>query len=180
MYKSNYFEEISSAYRAEIDDLASDSQGQGVLQSRLKEKRAQLDLLLQMIEFSPEMVMPVLYLAFAFPEPQAIHAVIQTEPDDDDFPSWGRFVAVLDVQIWAEPIIEQILAYDSGDKFLVTAACVEYLRIYDAEGGVVHQSNDEDEEDVEDFAQLDSDQVLNPDETVEEWLNKNGFDSLDK
>ena len=177
MHKSNYFEEIASAYRAEIDDLATDSQGRPALQERLKEKRAQIDVLLQMIEFSPEMVIPVLHLAFAFPEPQAVLAVIQSEPDDDDFPSWGRFLDVIEVQAWAKPLIDQILTYDSGDCFLVTAACVEYLRIHDsADGGVSEEIEGTDE----DSAYLDSDQAQNPEETVEEWLNKNGFDSLDK
>ena len=179
MYKSNYFEEIASAYRAEIDDLASDSQGRPVLDARLKEKRLELDLLLQMIEFAPEMVIPVLHLAFRFPQPRAILSVIQSEPEDDDFPTWNRFFTLLEIQPWASPFIDQILIYEGGDRFLVTAACVEYIRMHDATGDYVAPAAQE-SEDHEDTENLDSDQAHNPDETIEEWLNKNGFDSLDK
>ena len=56
MSMSAFFRALRTSYQAEIDDLASDSEGRNVLRKRLQEKRTQMPLLKQMMELSPEMV----------------------------------------------------------------------------------------------------------------------------
>ena len=56
MKKSRYFSDLIKNYIDEIDDLVTDSEGKSVLQKRLNEKRREIDAILPMIEFSPEMV----------------------------------------------------------------------------------------------------------------------------
>lgn len=46
---SPFFHALGSAYQAEMDDLASDSEGKDVLRQRLAEKRKELVFLRQMI-----------------------------------------------------------------------------------------------------------------------------------
>jgi hypothetical protein len=70
--KSYYFAELSSSYDAEIQDLLNDSEGKSALKGRLKEKRQELASILPMIEFAPEMVVPVFYDAFSFANPKAM------------------------------------------------------------------------------------------------------------
>ena len=69
MKKSYYFAELSSSYDAEIQDLLNDSEGKSALKARLKEKRQELKSILPMIEFAPEMVVPVFFDAFSFTNP---------------------------------------------------------------------------------------------------------------
>ena len=61
MIISPFFQELRSAYQAELDDLNSDSEGQYILDKRLAEKRKELGFLLQMMDLNPEMVAVVLH-----------------------------------------------------------------------------------------------------------------------
>ena len=70
MKKSNYFYELFKTYLDELDDLTMDSGGKKVLQKRLDEKRQQIDAILQMIEYSPEMVAVIFYGAFEYSFPR--------------------------------------------------------------------------------------------------------------
>ena len=54
MTLSPYFHNLRTAYRAELDDLTSDSEGKDVLQKRLTQKRKEIGFLVQMLELSPE------------------------------------------------------------------------------------------------------------------------------
>ena len=82
MRKSPYFSELINNYLVEIDDLVTDSEGRSVLQKRLNEKRREIDAILPMIEFSPEMVSVVFYGAFAFKSPEIMQQVVLSEPGE--------------------------------------------------------------------------------------------------
>lgn len=173
MKKSPYFQELSSAYNAEIDDLNSDSEGKVVLSARLKEKRKQLDTLVQMIEFSPEMVLPVFYGAFSFGNRQLISHAIRCEPDDDDFPAWDQLLPSLTLADWAMPLAERMLLARGGDQFMVIAAASEFMRTHDraAPMPVAVEKNDFDEE-LDENAEADD-----LGEAGADWLSEQGFDS---
>lgn len=169
MNKSNFFTDISSAYDAEIEDLTSDSEGKSVLAARIKEKRDQLDALIEMLEFSPEMVIPVFYQAFKFKNPAALSLAAQSEPDDGDFPGWDDLAEALTIETWALPFIEKALHVDGGERFLVTAAVAEFLRGYDAPRGASAAEmppKEEDDDEINDLAEAGAD-----------WLAEQGFDT---
>lgn len=173
MNKSNYFGEIASAYEAEIDDLASDSGGNSVLTARLKDKRKEIDALLQMAEFAPEMVIPVFYRAFTFTTPAVMARAALCEPDDDDFALWDDLASALGIEPWAAPIIEKALACEGGDRFMVTAAVAEFLRLHDRSYAAAapveaekERGDDEDDDEIGDLAEVGAD-----------WLSEQGFDS---
>ena len=174
MKKSYYFAELAEAYDAEIQDLLSDSEGKSALKTRLKEKRQELSAILPMIEFAPEMVVPVFYDGFSFTNPKALASIVQCEPDDGDFPDWESCSALLKLQDWAKPYVDSVLTESAGESFMVTAACLEYLRLFDTSAQTAgddrekeEKDEDEDDEDARDLA-----------EAGDDWLGQQGFDSL--
>ena len=172
MKKSYYFSELYSSYDAELQDLLSDSEGKSVLHTHLKEKRQELKSILPMIEFSPEMVVPVFYDAFSFSNTKALQATVQFEPDDESFPSWDQFSDFISLESWATPFLEAVLAQSTGESFMVTAACLEFIRQFDtgepiSESDKEENSENEDGEEEDDLAQAGDD-----------WLGEQGFDSL--
>ncbi len=171
MSKSNFFTEISSAYDAEIEDLTSDSEGKSVLAARLKEKRDQLDALIEMLEFAPEMVIPVFYQAFKFKDPAVLSLTAQSEPDDGDFPGWDELAEALTIEPWALPLIEKALNANGGPRFLVTAAVAEFLRVHDVQRvapavEMAPKEEDGDDEEINDLAEAGAD-----------WVAEQGFDT---
>ena len=78
---SRYFSDLIKNYIDEVDDLVTDSGGRSVLQKRLDEKRREIDAILPMIEFSPEMVSVVFYGAFGFRSPEIMQQVVLSEFD---------------------------------------------------------------------------------------------------
>lgn len=176
MNKSYYFAELATSYDAEIQDLQTDSEGKAALKARLKEKRQALPDLLPMIEFAPEMVVPVFYDAFTFPNPKALAAIVQREPDDDDFPDWASLAALITIQDWAQAHVASVLTESTGETFLITAACLEYLRQFDSPD---RRSSDDEDEDKEDADQdSDDENKLDLAEAGDDWLGQQGFDSL--
>jgi len=175
MNKSMFFESLASSYDAEIDDLNSDSEGKTVLTARLQEKRRELRSILPMIEFAPEMVLPVFYKAFRFTAPAVMAAVVGCEPDDDDFPTWDSLAGTLEIADWAKPLIEAVLGESGGETFMVAAAAVEFLRAHDtapadeAAGAAPEKAADQGDGD-------DDGQDLG--EAGADWLAEQGFDSL--
>jgi len=171
MNKSNFFTEISSAYEAEIEDLTSDSEGKSVLAARLKEKRDQLEALVEMLEFAPEMVIPVFYQAFKFKDPAALSLAAQSEPDDGDFPGWNELAEVMIIEPWALPLIEMALNANGGERFLVTSAVAEFLRVHDDQRAAsavetAPKEEGDDDEEINDLAEAGAD-----------WLAEQGFDN---
>ena len=173
MNKSHYFEELSSAYSAEIDDLTSDFEGKTVLTARLKEKRREIDFMLQMIDSAPEMVAPIFYGAFTFLRPAVMIHAVQAEPDDADFPEWEVLSDSIGLSDWAQPMAELVLAEPGGDRFMVSAAAVEFLRLRElatpeaatAPAESANKDNGDDDED-QDLA-----------EAGAEWMSQQGFDA---
>ncbi|RIX48986.1 MAG: hypothetical protein D3M94_03550 [Rhodocyclales bacterium GT-UBC] len=182
MKKSYYFAELWAAYDAEISDLLTDSEGKSALKARLKEKRSELQAILPMIDFSPEMVVPVFYEAFSFPNKGAMNAAVLCEPDDDDFPTWDRLSQLIKLADWALPLQEAVLGEATGEAFMVTAACLEYLRCFDqgAPNGEIRASDDDadkDGEEGEDDGRGDDDEESDLGEAGDDWLAEQGFDS---
>ncbi|KVW94331.1 hypothetical protein ABW22_13190 [Thiobacillus denitrificans] len=179
MKKSRYFSDLIKNYIEEVDDLVTDSEGKSVLQKRLNEKRREIDAILPMIEFSPEMVSVVFYGAFDFRSPETMQRVVLSEPGDADFLAWAELENELAVSAWAKPLIDSSLKVQGGDVFLVATAALEFLRNKDSipapmpepetekEGGAEGEEGDEDGSDD-----------LN--EAGADWLAEQGFDPLDR
>lgn len=181
MKKSYYFAELSSLYDAEIQDLLNDSEGNSALKARLKEKRQELKAILPMIEFAPEMVVPVFYDGFSFANPKAMAAVVRCEPDDGDFPAWDAVSPFVTVAAWAAPYLAAVLAERAGEAFMVTAACLEFIRKFDINAPQAASDDDEDssrERSDDDDGRDDDGEDRDLAEAGDDWLGEQGFDSL--
>ncbi len=184
MKKSYYFDELSASYDAEIQDLLNDSEGNSALKARLGEKRRELKSILPMIEFAPEMVVPVFYDAFSFANGGAMAAAIMCEPDEGDFPSWDDIRACIKIEAWAAPYVTAVLAEPAGEGFMVAAACLEFIRKTDRGAQPVALKKDDDDADdgeagdrgCSDDDGDDEDRDLG--EAGDDWLGEQGFDSL--
>jgi hypothetical protein len=177
---SPFFQELRSAYQAELDDLNSDSEGHYILDKRLAEKRKELDFLLQMMDLSPEMVAVVLHQAFEFPEPELMAHFITR--DADDLLSWDALSEGVRIAPWAQPIVDKILAEPVGAWFMTVAAALEYMHGTPMRASA--QSNDadadEDLENVERGDQAEHDEEREAREREEAgnaWMVEQGFDS---
>lgn len=175
---SPYFEELTSAYSAELDDLMTDSEGRSAIKKRLNEKRKQFEALLPMIEFSPEMVAVTFYNAFSFHAPQMMRTLMRSEPDDDDFLVWEEIKDNLSVADWAQPLVDAAIEADGGDVFLVSSAALEFHRLHDSHSAAKSASAEPDEHDTEDD---DNDEQESDDlgESGSNWLAEQGFETID-
>ena len=172
MKKSPYFTNLLRSYIDEIEDLLTDSEGKSVFQRRLKDKRQEMDAILAMIDYSPEMVAVVFYDAFGFPSADVMHKLVQNEPEHAGFLAWTELEKSLTVAPWAEPLIAVTLNVQGGDVFLVTTAALEFLRNKDAFAAPApaEEADDEDEdEETDDLGEAGSD-----------WLSEQGFDTRDE
>ena len=177
MKKSRYFSDLIKNYIDEVDDLVTDSEGKSVLQKRLNEKRREIDAILPMIEFSPEMVSVVFYGAFGFRSPEIMQQVVLSEPGDATFFAWAELESALTVSAWAKPLIESSLKVNGGDAFLVAAAALEFLRGKDSVAAPMRESEAEKEDDDEGGDEDDADDL---NEAGADWLAEQGFDPLDR
>lgn len=177
MKKSRYFSDLIKNYIDEIDDLVTDSGGKSVLQKRLDDKRREIDAILPMIEFSPEMVAVVFYGAFGFKSPEIMQQVVLSEPEDATFFAWAELESELTVSDWARPLIESSLKADGGDAFLVAAAALEFLRGKDSLAAPMRESEVEKEDDDEGG---DEDGLDDLNAAGADWLAEQGFDPLDR
>ena len=183
MNLSHYFEVLSAAYAAEIDDLATDFEGKTVLPARLREKRAEINTMLQMIESAPEMVAPVFYGAFSFLAPAVMFDTLRAEPDDEGFPLWDSIADSIRLADWAKPLVLKFLADAGGDRFLVSVAAVEFLRskslaLPDTSPEVIASEKKEENENGDGEGGRDGDgddQDLG--EAGADWLTEQGFDA---
>ena len=181
MKSSRFFSERIKSYIDEVDDLVTDSDGKMVLQKRLNEKRREIDAILPMIEFSPEMVSVIFYGAFDFLSVEAMQRIVLSEPEDDGFPSWKDLATDLTIADWARPLIESTLKVQGGDLFLVATATLEFLR----GKGLSRESHPESEVDKEASSHhedTDDDEYGSDDlnESGADWLAEQGFDPLDR
>ncbi len=179
---SPFFQELRSAYQAELDDLNSDSEGHYILDKRLAEKRKELDFLLQMMDLSPEMVAVVLHQAFEFHEPELMAHFITL--DADELLSWDALSEGVRIAPWAQPMVKQILAEPVGAWFMSVAAALEYMHGTPMRANA--QSNDADADADEDLQNVERGDHPEQDEEREArereeagnaWMVEQGFDS---
>jgi len=177
---SPFFEDLKSAYDAELDDLMTDSAGHDVLAKRLKAKRGQLAQLLPMIECNPEMVAVAFHGGMRFASPEVMRDLAAQEPED--LPDWSTLLAAVELEPWAEALAEVALKDPNGDRFMVVTACLEYLqgrfagssepehgRLTDQRGDIDGDQNEQDFDDGIDLAESGAD-----------WLAEQGFDRKDQ
>ena len=179
MKKSRYFSDLIKNYIDEVDDLVTDSEGKSVLQKRLNEKRREIDAILPMIGFSPEMVSVVFYGAFDFKSPETMQRVVLSEPGHADFLAWAELESELTVSTWARPLIDSSLKVQGGDAFLVATAALEFLRNKDSAPAPMPEPEAGKDADAEgETGDEDGSDDLN--EAGADWLAEQGFDSLDR
>jgi hypothetical protein len=180
---SPFFHQLRAAYQAELDDLASDSEGKDVLQQRLKQKRGELKFLLQMIEFSPEMVAVIFHQGFQFKSPAAMEHLLGHE--SDDFPDWDTLVPALQLAPWAQALAEQVLKEPLGEWFLTVAAGLEYMHAKPDPIRAAQAEEDGDEEEGPEDGPMDADDAQEEKEAREraeagaDWMVEQGFDRKD-
>ena len=189
MQISPFFHNLRSAYRAELDDMRSDSEGLNILNQRLAQRRGELDFLVSMLELSPEMVAVVLHKAFRFNTAMAMQQLLSQEPED--LPEWDDLVKTLEIAPWAAPVIKTLRKQAAGDWFLCVAAALEYMESQPDHAHDRHASDDEEGDEGEDTADDNNadrnDKHLSADDaddgdgrTREEagadWMAEQGFD----
>ncbi|MBK9345628.1 MAG: hypothetical protein IPN06_03935 [Burkholderiales bacterium] len=162
---SPFFRNLRTAYQAEIDDLAFDSDGRNVLAQRLKQRRKELSFLISMLELSPEMVAVVLNKAFTYKLPGAMEHVLRHEADD--LPEWDSVADTVVIAPWAEELVVQILQQPQGAWFMTLAAALEYLYGRpQRQSGAAHDTHQDDAHDGnEDGSHNDTDASDNSDDT---------------
>lgn len=168
---SRYFSALSRAYSDEIDDLLTDSDGKTVLQQRLAIKRREIDAILPMIAFSPEMVSVAFYDAFSFSSAAPMQEIAQSEPGTRGFLDWAVLSKTLSVAPWAVPLVEATLKADDGDAFLVATATLEFLRGHrhgapETDTSQERSDDEESDDDEQDLAEAGAD-----------WLAEQGFET---
>lgn len=193
---SRYFQELMLAYKAELDDLRSDSEGKDVMRHRLKEKREQLRFLLPMMTSNPEMLAPAFHEAFLFMNPLSFEALASKEASK--LPTWKSLAAAVKLEPWAEKMAQMVLAEEGGDTFLVTAACLEYLsRSHHTRAMATSNEDDASDEESQEEADLheqgdldghygrhgrddgDDGDDVDLEEAGMDWLAEQGFDRKD-
>lgn len=177
---SPFFQHLRSAYEAELDDLASDSEGTHVLPRKLAERRKELGFLLSMLELSPEMVAVVFHQAFRFKSPAALNDLLSYE--SEELPEWSDLSDSIEIAPWARPLAEQVLKQSAGPWFMCVAAALEYMYARpDNRPAAAHGEDEEDEDrDTEDSG-LDEDEreARVSEEEGAAWMVEQGFDHKD-
>jgi hypothetical protein len=179
MTLSDYFQDLSQSYGAELDDLRHDTDGKDVLQKRLRDKRRELTALLPMIDVCPELVAPVFHGAFTFARGRGpvLEELLAGCPGE--FPAWTDLLDELSIAGWAEPLVVQVRTHEQGEDFLATSVGLEYLHSMGVDT-TVHAPQEEDDEDSgadddgfkdegEDLPRVDAD-------ATDDYLEQHGFD----
>lgn len=191
MQISPFFQQLRSAYQAEISDMASDSEGQDVLQRRLKERRKELGFLLQMMQLSPEMVAIVFHQGFEFKQPTVLDGLLTLE--SDQLPAWVSLKDAVHLPKWSQELSKIVLKEPAGDWFLTVAAVLEYM--HTKPDGRMQAADDEEEnqeqEDADDSMREPEDGASDSfgsdgaqdakisEEAGADWLAEQGFDRKD-
>lgn len=173
MRLSPFFEELKSAYDAELDDLMTDSAGHDVLARRLQAKRGQVAQLLPMIECNPEMVAVAFHGGMRFANPDVMRDLVALEPED--LPSWETLLTSVSLEPWAADLARRVLKDPSGDHFLVVTACLEFLQGRPAGSAEPLSTTGRDEDEGDDL-ELD----IDLEEAGADWLSEQGFDRRDR
>ncbi len=193
MNLSTYFEDLNKAYRAELEDMQTDSEGKNVFAVRLKEKRQQFALLMPMIDYAPEMVVSAFHTGVTVTDPHAMVMLSFLEPEE--FPSWDDLVQAVRFDAWAEKLVAVALMERGGERFMLTVICLEYLHgMHSSKFAGLHNSvDDADEADDADDTVSERDDDVDHNEHNEhhdgddrdlevagaDWLAEQGFDRRD-
>ena len=174
MTLSCFFEDLQKSYRAELEDMQCDSEGKDILAARLKEKRAQFALLMPMIDSAPEMVAVAFHGGVNFLNLQAMYMLSTTEPDD--FPAWDDLAATIRFDATTKKLADRVLQEPGGERFLMTAVCLEYLH-----GKISTHYGDARDDETDDPAdsERDDDEMHDLEEAGADWLSEQGFDRRD-
>lgn len=181
MKLSAFFNELSSSYAYEIEDLTWDSGGDNVLAKRLKVKRDQFDQLLPMSEFDPVMVAPAFRGGFRFAAKELSQDIfgrlLSAQPGG--FPTWDALSETIEMEPWAERLAERALRAPGGERFMLIAAALEYVFSGNvaATPAIDTEAADSDR-DKEEGRDADSDDAPQGDlaEAGEDYLSEQGFD----
>ena len=190
---SPFFHQLRSAYQAELNDLTFDSEGQDVLQRRLKERRKELGFLLQMMELSPEMVAVVFHNGFEFKQPSVMDHLLTHE--SHEFPAWSSLADAIHLPSWSQDLTRVVLKEPKGEWFLTVAAGLEYM-YNKADGAVVASDDEHDDENSDDDTDKTVDDMgdgrvdgsdaaeerdaRSREEAGADWMAEQGFDRKDK
>jgi len=183
MSLSPFFHHLRSAYQAELDDLASDSEGTNVLAKKLAERRKELGFLLSMLELSPEMVAVVFHQGFRFKRSTVMEDLVRHE--SEDLPEWDALSDSVDLVPWAQNLAQQVLQKPAGPWFMSVAAALEYLltkpdarftQADDADDG--DDDRDDTERDPEGMDEDERQSRVNEEEGAA-WMVEQGFDHKD-
>jgi len=189
MMISPFFQQLRSAYQAEIDDLAFDSEGGNVLRQRLADKRSQIRFLVHMMESSPEMVAVIFHQGLKFRLPSVMEHLLSHEADE--FPEWHSFADALDLAPWAQDLADVVLKEPRGEWFMTVVAGLEYMAGKPQMAGAVQDSGDTDrnaDEDDDTDAFDSDDEAEDGDgpgdararrEAGDDWMVEQGFDRKD-
>ena len=190
MHVSPYFQNLRSAYLAELDDMRHDSEGKFVLDRRLAERRKEVTFLVNMLELAPEMVAVVLHKAFQFKSAPVMDRLLACEPGK--LASWESLQPTIDIAGWARPTVQLLREQAAGDNFLSVAAALEYMAGSNRHAAAHAADEDDSEEDTDNSDDHESDdgQPLSADDlddadgqTREEaradWMADQGFDRKD-
>lgn len=171
MKLSPFFNDLSSTYAYELEDLTYDSAGVDVLKARLADKRKQFGDLLMMAATDPVMVAPALHGGLRFTTPEMLEKLVTSQPDE--FPDWGLVAATIEFEPWAGKLVEAALKEPEGEQFMLIAAGLEYILGRLGTAGA-SGSDDRAAEDAEEGDGDDGDDDLG--EAGEDWLGEQGFD----
>jgi hypothetical protein len=181
---SPFFLQLHTAYQAELDDLASDSEGKDVLRKRLQDKRQEMGFLLQMMETSPEMVAVIFHQGFGFPHPAVMDDLLGREADE--FPEWDALAEALRLAPWAQKLSDVVLKEPMGPWFMTVAASLEYMHGKAGMASAAQSASDDEESDGDDHENEDrddhdgeDDDARARDEAGADWLAEQGFDRKD-
>ncbi|MES2537595.1 MAG: hypothetical protein V4632_17180 [Pseudomonadota bacterium] len=174
MKLSYFFQDLSKAYQAELEDLLSDSEGKNVWAARLREKRSQFPFLMTMIESDPEMVAVAFHGGIRFTSPHAMTLLSSTEPDE--FPSWEELAQAVHFDTATQKLADTVLLERGGERFLITTVCLEYLHAKNAGFSSAAVEDDADEQDVADEHDEGEGEEHDLEEAGAEWLAEQGFD----
>jgi hypothetical protein len=186
MRTSSFFDQLRSAYAAEIDDMTFDSEGKNVLRHRLAARRKELPFLHQMMELSPEMVSVVFHQGFRFKNPALIEHVLGLE--SDEFPAWDTLSGAIVLEPWAQQLADELCKEPMGEWLLTVAAGLEYL-FAKPEGASAKDHSEDDDENAEkgekgekgDHGGEDEEEkdARAREEAGQDWMVEQGFDRKD-
>lgn len=178
-----FFRDLRSAYQAELDDLAFDSEGRDLLRQRLGDKRQEIGFLVQMMEISPEMVAVTFHQGFHFTLPAVMDELLKSEAHE--FPEWDSLADAVHLHPWAQDLSRVVLREPMGAWFLTVAAALEYMHARPGAASATHAEEDQDGAEAaregrpSEFPDDEAEDARIRDEAGADWMVEQGFDRKD-